>query len=33
MKHTDVPIVVIQPFHVSRTRLWNAITQVSQMTQ
>ncbi|TYP71654.1 SRPBCC family protein [Aquimarina intermedia] len=33
MKHTDVPIVVTQPFKVSRNRLWEAITQVTQLTQ
>ncbi|MFL1897280.1 SRPBCC domain-containing protein [Aquimarina sp. 2-A2] len=33
MKNTDVPIVVTQPFQVSRNRLWEAITQVSKMTQ
>jgi uncharacterized protein YndB with AHSA1/START domain len=33
MNHTDEPVVVEQTFQVSREKLWNAITQKSQMTQ
>jgi len=33
MKKTDEPIVVEQTFHVSRTELWSAITELNRMTQ
>ncbi len=33
MKITDKPIVVEQTFDVSITELWNAITELKQMTQ